>query len=237
MFISYASADTEALNKIDQWLRDHGLRVIRDCRYFIAGSTIEDNIVRALANSDKILAVFSKNSRHRDWRRLERVLAEQVESRLGVAVLVYLCLDDSLLPAHDPTRLAILAKGKSLKQIGDEIFNAVAGVAIAQWQYPYNENEPLGRLTKPAKNKSKVGSGRFLLNGPTRRPNSHREGDFTPIIAHSAAYGVQISSHLSPCSTSLSRSFLLGLRTVIDLTKELVCVRCVALSHSPSLSS
>ncbi len=63
------------------------------------------------------------------------------------------------------------------------------------------------------------------------------EGDFTPIIAHSARYGVQISSHLSPCSTSLSRSFLLGLRTVIDRTKEFVCVRCVALSHSPSLSS
>ncbi len=63
------------------------------------------------------------------------------------------------------------------------------------------------------------------------------EGDFTPIIAHSAAYGVQISSHLSPCSTSLSRSFLLSLRTVIDLTKEFVCLRCVALSHSPSLSS
>jgi hypothetical protein len=143
VFISYASADTEALNKIDQWLRDHGLRVIRDCRYFIAGSTIENNIVRALANSDKILAVFSKNSRHRDWRRLERVLAEQVESRLGMAVLVYLCLDDSLLPAHDPTRLAILAKGKSLKQVGDETLNAIAGVAIAQWRYPYNENEPL----------------------------------------------------------------------------------------------
>jgi hypothetical protein len=46
-----------------------------------------------------------------------------------------------------------------------------------------------------------------------------------------------VDSHLSPCSTSLSRSFLLGLRTVMDLTKELVCVRCVALSHSPSLSS
>jgi len=117
--------------------------VIRDCRYFIAGSTIEDNIVRALANSDKILAVFSKNSRDRDWRRLQGVLAEQVESRLGLAVLVYLCLDDSLLPTHDPTPLAILAKGKSLKQVGDEILNAVAGVAIAQWQYPYDENEPL----------------------------------------------------------------------------------------------
>ncbi len=143
MFISYASADTEAVNRIDQWLRDHGLRVIRDCRYFIAPSTIEDNIVRALANSDKILAVFSKNSRDRDWRRLERVLAGQVESRLGVAVLVYLCLDDSLLPAHDPTRLTIPAKGKWLKQGGHEILNAVAGVAVAQWQYPYNENEPL----------------------------------------------------------------------------------------------
>lgn len=143
VFLSYASADRDVVNKIDQWLRDHGLRVIRDCQFFVAGSTIEDNIVMALASSDKILAVLSKNSRDRDWPQLERALAEQVESRLGAAVLIYLCLDDAALPAHDSTRLAIRANGKKLKDVGAEILHAVAGVPIPQWQYAYDENERL----------------------------------------------------------------------------------------------
>jgi TIR domain/Putative peptidoglycan binding domain len=143
VLISYASADRERVNKIDQWLRDHGLRVVRDCQFFVAGTTIQANIVRALAHSDKILAVFSSSSRDRDWPRLERELAEQVEAKLGAPVLIHLCLDDAVLPAHDSTRLAILVKDKTLKQVGEEILHAVAGVPIPQWQYAYDENEPL----------------------------------------------------------------------------------------------
>lgn len=143
VFISYASADRDPVNKMDQWLRDHRVRVIRDCQFFVAGATIQDNIGRAVASSDKILAVLSTNSRDRDWPRLERELAEQVEARLGGPVLIYLCLDDTPLPAHDSTRLAIKAKGKTLKQIGEEIMNAVAGVPIPQWNYDYDEDKPL----------------------------------------------------------------------------------------------
>jgi|SRR5664280_495715 len=143
VFISYATADRERVNKVDQWLRDHGLRVVRDCQFFVAGTTIQENIVRALADSDKILAVLSIHSRDRDWPRLERELAEQVEAKLGAPVLIYLCLDDAALPTHDSTRLAILVKDKTLKQVGDEILHAVSGVPIPQWQYPYDEDEPL----------------------------------------------------------------------------------------------
>jgi len=143
VFIGYASADRDTVNKIDQWLRDHRLRVIRDCQFFVAGATIQDNISRAVASSDKILAILSSNSRERDWPSLERALAEQVEMRLGEPVLIYLCLDDTPLPGHDPTRLAIRAKGKTLKHVGQEIMNAVAGVPIPQWEYEYDEDEPL----------------------------------------------------------------------------------------------
>lgn len=143
VFISYASADRDRVNKLDQWLRDHKLQVIRDCQFFVAGTTIQENIVRAVAHSDKILAVLSQNSRDRDWPRLERELAEQVEAKLGAPVLIYLCLDDTALPAHDTTRLAIMAKDKTLKQVGEEILHAVAGVPIPQWQYSYDEDEPL----------------------------------------------------------------------------------------------
>lgn len=143
VFISYASADRDRVNKIDQWLRDHGLRVIRDCQFFVAGATIQDNIARAVASADKILAVLSANSRDRDWPSLERELAERVEVRLGAPVLIYLCLDSTPLPAYDLTRLAIMTKDKTLKQVGEEIMNAVAGVPIPQWTYHYDEDEPL----------------------------------------------------------------------------------------------
>jgi peptidoglycan hydrolase-like protein with peptidoglycan-binding domain len=143
VFTSHASADREKVNKLDQWLRDHGLRVVRDCQFFIAGDTIQDNIARAIAASDKILAVLSVNSRDRDWPRLERELAEQVEARLGASVLIYVSVDDVDLPAHDPTRLAIRAKGKALKDVGAEILNAVVRVPIPQWQYTYDEDQSL----------------------------------------------------------------------------------------------
>jgi hypothetical protein len=143
VFISYASADRDRVNKLDQWMRDHGLVVIRDCQFFVAGATIQDNINRAVATSDKIVAVLSKNSRDRDWPRLEREFAEQVEARLNEPVLIYLCLDDTALPAHDSTRLAIKAKGKTLKHVGEEVMNAVAGVPIPQWEYEYDEEKPI----------------------------------------------------------------------------------------------
>lgn len=143
VFISYSSMDRERVNKIDQWLRDNGIRVVRDCQFFQAGTTIQENIVRAVAHSDKILAILSHNSSSRDWPRFERDLAEQVESKLGSPVLIYLCLDDIDLPAHDSTRLAIQSKGKTLKQVGQEILHAVADVPIPQWEYFYDENEPI----------------------------------------------------------------------------------------------
>jgi len=143
VFISYASPDRERVNMIDQWLRDHGLRVVRDCQFFVAGTTIQQNIVRAVSQADKILVVYSENSRDRDWPRLEREVAEQVEARLEAPVLIYLCMDDAALPSHDSTRLAIQAKDKTLKQVGEEILYAVANRPISQWKYAYDENKPL----------------------------------------------------------------------------------------------
>jgi hypothetical protein len=115
VFISYSSVDRERVNKIDQWLRDKGVRVVRDCQFFVAGTTIQENIARALAHSDKILAILSKSSRDRDWPRFERELAEQVEAKLGAPVLIYLCLDDTALPAHDSMRLAIYSGGEDFE--------------------------------------------------------------------------------------------------------------------------
>ena len=143
VFLSYAWLDTAKVNKLDQWLRDKGIRVIRDESSFQAGTSIPENIRRAVAEADKVLAIFSANSRDRDWPRLERAIAEDIEHRIGTAVLIYVCLDKTPLPAHDPTRLAIAANIPPLKEVGAKILHALTGDGLQPKRYEYNENEPL----------------------------------------------------------------------------------------------
>jgi TIR domain/Putative peptidoglycan binding domain len=143
VFLSYAWKDSPRVDKLDQWLRDHGVSVLRDRDVFVAGVTIEENIAQALSVADKIVAVFSQNSRDRDWPHLERSLAEQVEARLGSSVLIYLRLDDTPLPSYDSTRLAIGAEGHSLRDVGEQLLQAITGSARTPPQYHYDEDEPL----------------------------------------------------------------------------------------------
>jgi hypothetical protein len=141
VLISYASADRERVNKLDRWLRDHGLRVVEIVSFLLLSHNKREHRARRgriRQNSCSVLA----NSRDRDWPRLERELAEQVEPRLGAPVLVYLCLDDVALPSHDSMRFASRAPGKTLKGVGEEMLYAVAGVPLPQWQYAH-ENERL----------------------------------------------------------------------------------------------
>jgi hypothetical protein len=143
VFLSYAWSDSERVNKLDQWLRDHGVQVIRDKDSFIAGESVQENIARAISAADKIVAILSRNSRNRDWPNLERSLAEQLEGRIGSSVLIYLQLDDTKLPAHDSTRVAISARGVPLKEIGERLLHAVVGTSMTSPNYSYDENEPL----------------------------------------------------------------------------------------------
>jgi hypothetical protein len=143
VFLSYAWKDSAKVDKLDQWLRDRGVKVFRDHHSFTAGSTISDNVRECVAMADKTVAVFSANSRDRDWPRLERTIAEEVEVRLGRPVLIYLCLDDSPLPAHDPTRLAILGTVNTLKQVGEEILHSLTGTVLEPRRHHYDEDEPL----------------------------------------------------------------------------------------------
>ena len=52
--------------------------------------------------SDKVIAVYSENSKSRDWPTFEHQIAEQVEKQLDVSMLIYLRLDGAPLEAHDP---------------------------------------------------------------------------------------------------------------------------------------
>ncbi len=143
VFLSYAWSDSERVDKLDQWLRDRGIHVIRDQDSFIAGESIQENIARAISDADKIVAILSQNSRDRDWPRLERTLAEQLESSIGTSVLIYVRLDDAELPTHDSTRVAISARGVPLKEVGQRILHAVRGANLIAPTHPYDENEPM----------------------------------------------------------------------------------------------
>jgi hypothetical protein len=143
VFFSYAWSDSEQVNKLDQWLRDHGVQVVRDRDSFRAGESLQENIAQAISVADKIVAILSRNSRNRDWPNLERALAEQLESRIETSVLIYLRLDDTKLPAHDSTRLAISARGVPLKEVGERLLHAVVGKSLISPTYSYDENEPL----------------------------------------------------------------------------------------------
>src|SRR5262249_26053754 len=94
VFISYSTEDSQAVNKVDQWLRDHGLRVIRYTPSFQPGSDILDRARNAIAIADKVLVAYSANSVRSDWVRSEIGLAEELERRLGVPLIVYLRLDN-----------------------------------------------------------------------------------------------------------------------------------------------
>jgi hypothetical protein len=143
VFLSYAWRDAARVNKLDQWLRDKGIRVIRDTADFIASTTIPDNIRRSVAQADKVVVVFSVYSRDRDWPGFERAVAEDIERRIEKPVLIYLRLDDTPLPAHDPLRLAITTAGRSLRKIGSDILHALKGTELEPTRYEYDENQPL----------------------------------------------------------------------------------------------
>jgi hypothetical protein len=143
VFLSYARDDKDKVAKLAQWLRDRDVRVILDTDSFVAGGTIPDSIRRAVAEADIVVAVLSANSRDRDWPRVERAIAEQLESSLKERVLIYLRLDATPLHAHDVARIAIDGDQKPLKRIGNEILYALTGVAPQADRHDYDENEPL----------------------------------------------------------------------------------------------
>lgn len=142
VFFSYAWEDSAKVDKLDQWLQDNGINAIRDIRSFVAGSQISENILSSILSSDRVVAVYSANSKGRDWPTFEHEVCERVEELLRVPVLIYLRLDGTPLKAHDPHRIAIDGRGRKLREIGLEIQNALNPVARTL-RIAYDEELPL----------------------------------------------------------------------------------------------
>jgi hypothetical protein len=114
VFLSYAHADRESVAAVDQWLRNHNVRVDLDERDFIAGRDIRDEILRCIGQSGKVVCFYSTSAKDRYYTKLERRLAEEIEQRAvtegqAKTVLLYFRLDDTPLPVESSYRLAINA--------------------------------------------------------------------------------------------------------------------------------
>ena len=71
----------------------------------------------------------------------ERGLAQEVEKERREAFIIYVVLDELLLPKNDPNRLAVFAKGKKLKEVGAELLFGILGKKKDYPYYKYDENE------------------------------------------------------------------------------------------------
>ena len=144
VFLSYAWADSGVVNIIDQWLRDHGVVVRRDTRDFKPGQQLPEAVKDAIVQATKVLAVHSANSKDRDWPRFEISVAEQREQEYGSQdILIYLVLDATPLPKHDPHRIAVFREGRTVRQIGEELLRGILGRSGETPRVEFDEDKAL----------------------------------------------------------------------------------------------
>lgn len=143
VFMSYAREDSDRVVKLVQWLRDRNVSVVMDTDSFTPGETIQDEIRRAVAAADKVIAVLSAHSVHRDWPRVETAVAEQLERFLKERVLIYVRLDETPLPTHDAARIAIDGHRRPLSETGNQILGALGGGPRPLARHEYDEDKPL----------------------------------------------------------------------------------------------
>jgi len=108
VFLSYAWADKFAVIAVDQWLRDHGARVIVDERNFLPGESIRKEIVHWIQQAGVVVCFVSENSRDRPYPELEREIAHGLQNT-GAVRVIYFVLDSTELPIDQHTRIFIPA--------------------------------------------------------------------------------------------------------------------------------
>ncbi len=143
VFLSYAWADRERVNRLDQWLRDHGLSVARDIHDFEAGKDLREEIADYLHTSDKVVVVVTPASQAREWPTFERFVAVEIEELRKEKCLIYLLLDGTNAPKYDSTRINISGAALSLREIGEAIRRSVEGPRGAPPRYEYDDSQAL----------------------------------------------------------------------------------------------
>src|SRR5579871_1742851 len=125
VFISYAWLDTDPVEKLEQWLRDNNVEVIRDSRSFVGGQDIKEAIRTSVLRADRVLAIWSRNSSQREWPIFEQYVSEEIERQFGTRILIYVRLDDTPLKMTDSHRIAVDARTRPLKDVGRDVLRAL----------------------------------------------------------------------------------------------------------------
>jgi len=131
VFISYAWADEQVVLAIEQWLRLRGLDTAIDKRDFFAGAKIRNEIMRNMSAADVILIFHSERSKDKPWIEFEREFAADLEmdakqSGQEPPRIIFVVIDGTRLPdATERNRLAIMAKGKLLEEVCQEIYDNI----------------------------------------------------------------------------------------------------------------
>jgi hypothetical protein len=130
VFMSYSWQDEEAVLAVDQWLRNHGVKVVIDRRDFLPGSDLYDQMVETIKGVDKVVIFYSQNSRDRPYTTLERRIAQEVEIQSNSEeenkiLLIYFQLDDENLPTEVSHRLSIRARGRGFEEVCQKLLDAV----------------------------------------------------------------------------------------------------------------
>jgi hypothetical protein len=128
VFISYTWADDEVVLAIENFLTLKGLRTTIDRRDFFAGDRIMPQILSAMQASDVILIFYSGQAKDKAWPEFERETAAdlQMEARKAGRKpprVIYVVMDDTPLPSPvQSNRLAVMAKGKTVKAVAEELY-------------------------------------------------------------------------------------------------------------------
>jgi hypothetical protein len=128
VFISYAWADDDVVLAINNYLTIKGLRTTIDKSDFLAGERIMKQILSAMMASDVILIFYSAQAKDKPWPEFERETAADLQMEARKAGnkpprVIYVVVDDTPLPSPvQSNRLAVMAKGKTVKAVAEELY-------------------------------------------------------------------------------------------------------------------
>lgn len=130
VFISYAWADQESAEAIDQWLRYKGARVEIDQRNFAPGESLLDEIKRWLRRVGVFVCLYSRHSADRPWPKLEReeffsIQAKAKSTGKSVPKLIYFCLDKT--PLDLKSRMVVPAYKMEFEEACEKLWQGITG--------------------------------------------------------------------------------------------------------------
>ncbi|HEX4956469.1 MAG TPA: toll/interleukin-1 receptor domain-containing protein [Thermoanaerobaculia bacterium] len=131
-FVSYSHADQGFASKLVEALRQRRLPCWKDDGHLAIGAVMEDSLITAVIQSDKVLLCCSEHSLTSSWVELEVATAFEKEERCGRPMLLPLDLDGYLRKKWQSPFAAKLAGRLAASFVGCEEDPEVFSVELAR---------------------------------------------------------------------------------------------------------